>query len=151
MKRELILIVVTLFLMVTVSNVWGEVLTDAQKEVWKVVENTWASYQRGEINDTLSTEDNHEWWTRRANPRGGEILKRNYEGWFNWDKPVTYEIKPIIIQISGDVAIAYYKYNWKGKIWEDLGRQVSTFIKQDNKWKHLGGMGCSCKEASRCP
>jgi ketosteroid isomerase-like protein len=151
MKRTLILIAVTLFFMFTVSNVLGEELTPAQKEVWKVVEAAWASFQRGEIDATNVTEDNLEWWAKRAKPRGGEILKANYEGWLNYDKPVTYELKPINIQISGDVAIAYYKFHWKGKILEELGRQVSTFIKEDNQWKHFGGMGCSCKEASRCP
>ena len=150
MKRALILIVATLFMMVTVSNVLGEELTPAQKEVWKVVEASWASLKKGEM-DTNVIEDHLEWWSGRARPHGGEILKANYEGWFNYDKPITYELKPINIQIFGDVAITYYKFYWKGNILEQLGRNVSTYIKQDNKWKYLGGMGCSCTEGSRCP
>jgi hypothetical protein len=63
---------------------------------------------------------------------------------------VSYKIKLLKIHIFGDAANVFCLWNWKGNILSDSGRQMSTYIKQDNKWEHIGGMGCSCEKPIKC-
>lgn len=122
-------------------------LNSAQKEVWKAVENTWEGFKQGKVDVEGSTE----WLSDQPEPYGGFELKRIYEGWFNWDKLVSYELKPHQILIFGNVANVFYEWKYKGAKAGDSGRQMEIFVKQDNKWKYLGGMGCSCELPIKCP
>ena len=124
-------------------QVFPEELTEPQKEVWKEVESKWEAMKAGDLN-AHSFEGNFEWLPKMLQPRSGDALKANYENWLNKDKPVSYELEPVKIHISGGVAIAFYFWTWKGNISSDSGKQMSTFIQQDNGWKQIGGMGCSC-------
>jgi hypothetical protein len=125
--------------------------TDAQKEVWKSVEIAWDGFKHGKMDATASVEGSIEWLSDQPEPYGGFELTRIYEGWFNWDKPVSYELKPLEILIYGNVANVFYEWKWKGTKAGDSGRQIETFVKQDKKWKYLGGMGCSCELPIKCP
>jgi hypothetical protein len=125
--------------------------TNAQKEVWKAIENAWEGFKLGKMDVTASVEGSLEWFPDKAEPYGGDILKKHYERWFAYDKPVSYELKPLEILIYGNVANVFYEWKWKGKKIGDTGRQMETFVKQDNKWKFLGLMGCSCEKAPKCP
>ena len=125
--------------------------TNAQKEVWKAIENAWEGFKHGKLDKTLYVEGSLEWWSDQVEPYGGDKLKGNYERWFAYDKPVSYELKPLQILIYGNVANVFYEWKWKGKKIGDAGRQMETFVKQDNKWKSLGVMGCSCEIAIKCP
>jgi hypothetical protein len=64
---------------------------------------------------------------------------------------VSYELIPLKIHIYGDVANVFYLAKWKGNIIGDSSRQMDTYIKQEKVWKFLGGMGCSCEKAIKCP
>ena len=68
------------------------------------------------------------------------------------NKPVTYELKPVAINIIGNVANVFLFIKWNGdKMPVTIsGRQYSTWIKEDNKWKYMGGMGCSCDRSPYC-
>ena len=125
--------------------------TSAQKEVWKAIENIWEGLKQGKMDFTTFVEGSLEWNSDQMEPLGGDKLKRNYEDWFAYDKPVSYELKPLQILIYGNVAIVFYKLKWKGKKMRESSRQMETWFKQDNKWKFLGLMGCSCKRAPKCP
>ena len=132
---------------------WGEQVfagewTNTQKEVWKEIETVWEGFKLGKLPDD---EGSLEWWSDQLEPYGGDKLKRNYERWFAYDKPVSYELKPLQILIYGNVANVFYVSKWKGKKIGDSGRHMETFVKQDNKWKFLGAMGCSCEIAIKCP
>ena len=125
--------------------------TSAQKEVWKTIENTWESFKQGKLDETLYFEGNVEWLSEARRPHSGDILKSDYEGWFAMDKPVSYEIEPFEIFIFGNVANVFYGWKWKGDTLSDSGRQLDVLIQQDNKWKFITGMNCSCKQAPKCP
>ena len=120
-----------------------EELTNPQKEVWNEVKSDWEAMKAGDM-EALSFDGNFAWLSGMLQPRTGDELKANYENWFNDDKPVSYELKPVKIHISGGVAIAFYFWKWKGNVSSDCGKQMSTFIQQDNGWKQISGMGCSC-------
>jgi len=125
--------------------------TSAQKEVWKAIENAWEGLKHGKMDVATYVEGTLEWWSDKIEPYGGDKLKRNYEGWFAYDIPVSCELKPLQIFIYGNVANVFYKSKWKGKKIGDTGRHMETWVKQDNKWKYLGSMGCSCEQAPQCP
>lgn len=130
-------------------QVWTEELTEPQKIVWNEVESTWEAIKTGDM-EALSFDGNFEWLSGMLQPRSGDALKTNYEHWFNDDKPVSYELKPVKIHISGNVAIAFYFWRWKGNNLSDSGKQMSTFILQDNEWKQIGGMASSCGDPLKC-
>ena len=77
-------------------------------------------------------------------------MKQSYQSWFNYDKPISYELKPLNINIVDNVAIAFYLSKWKGNILSGKSRSVVIYIKQDNKWKFMGAMGCDCEKLPVC-
>ena len=125
--------------------------TDAQKEVWKTIENVWEGFKQGKLDETLYLESNVEWLSGAKRPHSGDSLKRDYEGWLAMDKPVSYEIEPFEIMIFGNVANVFYGMKWKGDTLSDSGRQLDVLIKQNNKWRFIASMGCSCERAPKCP
>ena len=138
---------------------WGirvsaEEWTDAQKEVWKSVEAGWELILKGDI-DTLeanSTEGVLIWWPPHPKPFGKGSMKIRYNAWFNYNKPVSYELKPVAIEIIGGVSTVFYHYKWTGDKMPDIvsGRIFATFIKQDAKWEFVGSMSCSCDTTPYC-
>ena len=131
----------------------GEEWTAEQKEVWKIVETTWEYFKQGDVEAILAldnTEGSLTWWPSRAIPFGGNFIRLWYEDWFDLDKPVSYELEPLNIHIVGDVANVFYLYKWEGTVFPKSGRQMITYIKQDNKWKLMGVMGCSCEKLPVC-
>jgi len=130
--------------------------TDAQKEVWKTTETFWKNMMLGDadaINDAitaLGTKGSLEWWPTQKKPNDANAVKEEYKRWFEYDKPVTYKLEPLNIFILNNTANIFYLYQWKGKVLSDNGRIMETWIKQDNKWKFMGAMGCSCKKALTC-
>ena len=134
-------------------QVSGEEWTDAQKEVWKIVESWWEYSKQGDV-EALSAhyyvEDSFEWWPDKAIPLGNKAIMPFLKDWFNYDKPISYELDPLNIHIAGDVAIVFYLLKWKGNILSGNARQIDTYIKKNNKWKFVGGMGCSCEKLPVC-
>ena len=130
----------------------GEEWTAEQKEVWEVVETEWEYCKQGDVEAVLTGrhDDSLTWWSRRAIPLGKSAIRLSYQDWFDLDKPVSYELKPLNIHIFGDVANVFYLYKWQGKVLPKSGRNMATYVKQNNKWKLMGTMGCSCENLPVC-
>ena len=133
-------------------QVIGEEWTAEQKEIWKTLESSWETFKLGDVEALMAFyhEGNLEWWSSRTHPYGTDELKLHYKDWFDYDKPVSVELKPIHIRIFGDFAIVFYQVKWKGKVYSDHRRHLCTLIKENNKWKQIGSMSCSCEEPSKC-
>ena len=134
------------------SQVSAQELTDAQKEVWKTIEAYYENLIMVDVEAimTANHEDNLEWWTNKKRPYGKNDLRANYHSQFAYDKPLSYKLEPLNINILHDVAVVYYKHKWNGNILSAWNRQISTFIKQNNKWKSIGGMACPCDTRPNC-
>ena len=134
-------------------QVFGQKWTDEYREVWKIVESWWEYSKQGDV-EALSAhyyvEDSFEWWYDKAIPLGKNAIMPMLKEWFNYDKPISYELEPLNIHIVGDVALVFYSNKWKGNIISDKARQIDTYVKHDNKWKFMGGMGCSCDNLPKC-
>ena len=133
-------------------QVSGEELTEAQKELWKIEETGWEYCKQGDVEAVMAGrhDDSISWWPSRAIPVGKSAIKGSFRNWFAYDKPVSYELIPLKIHIFGDVANVYYLSKWKGKALPKSSRHMTTYVKQDNKWKLMGSMGCSCVKLPVC-
>jgi ketosteroid isomerase-like protein len=121
MPRILLPLILCGVIMFWALQVSTEEFTKPQKEIWKKVKSDWEAIKAGDMK-ALSFDGNFEWLSGMLQPNSGDALRANYEKWFNDDKPVSYELKPVKIHISGGVAIAFYFWRWKGNISSDFIR-----------------------------
>ncbi|UCE51309.1 MAG: nuclear transport factor 2 family protein [Desulfobacterales bacterium] len=135
-------------------QVFGEEWTEEQKEIWKVVVADYESFKQGDLEGLKAArhDDVVIWWGNKFMPFDKKEAMDNYQGWFSWDKPVNWELKPLAINVVGNIAVVFYAYKYSGKIISNvgLGRAMKTWIKQDNKWQLIGGFSASCAELPPC-
>ncbi|MGV7224811.1 MAG: nuclear transport factor 2 family protein [Nitrospinales bacterium] len=123
----------------------GEEWTDEQKEVWKSVQANWENYKKGDVGALLAVQhDMVTWWVSKPEPLRKIHMKQSYRNWFDYDKPVSYKLRPLAITIFNNIANVFYIYKWNGNILSDKGRSFETWVKQDNKWLAIGGLTSSC-------
>ena len=130
----------------------GEEWTAEQKEVWEVVVADYELFKKGDVDGILASrhDDVVIWWGSKRIPYDKELVRFNYKNWFDYDKPVNWELEPLAIQIIGNVATVCYTYKFGGKILSGSGRDMETWIKQDNKWLMINSFGASCDELPPC-
>jgi ketosteroid isomerase-like protein len=153
MKSIIISIFVCVFIVTSGYSALGEEWTAEQKEVWTLVESYWEFCKQGDVKALFAnyyTMDSYEWLAEEEYPLEKKEMKPKLQQWFSYDKPISYELNPINIHIVADVAIVFYSHKWKGNKLVERGRQIDTYVKHDNKWKFMGGMGCSCDNLPKC-
>lgn len=70
-------------------------------------------------------------------------MQQIYRNWFDYDKLVSYELKPLAITVFNNVANVFYIYKWNGNTLSDKGRRLEAWVKQDNKWLAIGSLTSS--------
>jgi len=132
----------------------GEELTEAQKEVWKTVQANWETFKNADIEAAMAMTHDHAvvWWSSKAHPflKKSGIMKVEYKRWWDWDKIVSYKLRPETIQIFNNVATVYYRVDWEGTTLSDKLRKFETWIKEDNRWIQIGSLSSSCDKPSVC-
>jgi ketosteroid isomerase-like protein len=130
----------------------GEEWTQEQKQIWKSVEAIWENYKEGDLEAIMAVlhDDALEWWEMHAMPLDKNLIKHNYQGWLNYNELVSYELEPLAIHIYGAVANVFYRSKWKGNKLSGSARAMSTWIKQENKWKRVGSMSSTCGKLPLC-
>jgi len=136
---------------------WGfrvsaEEWTEAQMEVWNSVKAPWEYFKQGDLEGFMSIyhDDAVEWWREKVIPLGKAEMKFNFKRWLDYDKPVSYELEPLSIQIFGNVANVFYQAKWKGNRLSNYSRHLQTWLKQDNLWKFISGIEASCDKPLKC-
>lgn len=116
------------------------------------MEADWELKKQGDLEglSALRRDDVVLWWGDKPMPIDKKIALINYRGWFNYDKPINCELEPLAIQIIGDVANIFYTYKFSGKILSGSGRQIETWIKQDNKWLLISSFEARCDKLPPC-
>lgn len=132
----------------------GEELTEAQKEVWKTVQANWETFKNADIEAAMAMTHDHAvvWWSSKVHPflkKSGK-MKVEYKKWWDWDKIVSYKLRPETIQIFNNVATVYYRVDWEGTTLSDKLRKFETWIKEDNRWIQIGSLSSSCDKPSVC-
>ena len=135
------------------SKAFGQEWTAQQKEVWESVKANWETLLSGDAKGAMEwkREDTILWFGSRPEPLKKEFLEIAYKNWFDYDKPISYELKPLAIHVFNNVANVFYLYNWKGNKLLDKGRILDVWVKQDNKWKVIGNLSSSCDKLPPCP
>ena len=139
---------------------WGfqasaeEEWTAEQKEVLKLMKLSWEAIRNGDAEAMLphTAEGFLDWWPGDPKPFGEKYFVQKYNLWFRGNKPFTYELKPVAVNIIDNTANVFYHYKWTGEKSPETisGRQFSVFVKQDGKWKFMGTMGCQCNRRPFC-
>jgi ketosteroid isomerase-like protein len=131
---------------------WTADWTGEQKEVWESVQDKWETFKKGDVKAALAFkhDDGVFWWSSSPIPLKKEFLENSYKSWFDYEKPTTAELKPLDINIFGNVANVYYLFKYKGDKLSDRSRVLETWIKQGNKWLQIGQHSSSCDKISSC-
>ncbi len=120
----------------------------AQKEVWKNVEAYWAIYEQGNLEGFLTYfHPDYRGWVYQATLPGDKATVRKFvEHDMKTNKTLVSDIKPVAIQIHGNVALVYYYYavieeDAEGKEKSSSGRWLDIMKKQGDKWVLIGDHG----------
>ena len=133
-------------------EVSGQEWDQAQKEVWEAVQSYWESLKLGDADNTTKIlhDDAVDWWNKNTSPHKKESLKDAYQRWFAYDKPVSYELHPLTVQLFDNVAVVSYYFSWKGNRLSDRGQAFQTWLRQDNQWLLIGSIRPSCDKLPTC-
>ncbi len=149
MKNYTVITVITIaFLSATtlVAQDWSK----EQKEVWQVVENSWAKWQEGDID--ASVEGIHEkylgWNIEMPLPTTKEKWVKDIKQWKDNVTMDYYDIVPARIVVYKDVAVIHYYYEQsmtytkddEKKTYKFDGKNTEFYIKEDGKWFLIGDM-----------
>jgi ketosteroid isomerase-like protein len=152
MKSIIISIFVCVFIVASGFQAYGEELTAEQKEVWNAVVADVENFKTGDVDKVMEArhDDLILWWNNKSLPFDKELARYNYKGWFGYEIPKNWELNPLTIKISGNIAIVAYTYKISGELYSDNGRSFDVWVKQNNKWLLLGSTGASCEKPAKC-
>ena len=133
------------------SKSFGQELSEAQKEIWKMEEKFWSSWK--EKTGTSLPAFHHKnaiiWASDTAMPHDrGETGPAAGDG--IGELIESFELAPQEIRSFGNVAVVQYyaKVIYAGKPF--IFRIFHTWIKQDGKWIIIGAMHDSCSKLPHC-
>ena len=126
------------------AQAFGQEWSAEQKEVWKMEIAYWDFLKEGDIKGYMKLwhKDVIAWPRWAPKPVGKEVLEKKNAG-KPWFKLLSYDLKPLAINIVGNFAFIYYRYNNV-----QVNNQISSarighiWMKQDGKWQIIGGYSC---------
>jgi ketosteroid isomerase-like protein len=147
-----ILIFLCVIIIFSGFQAFGAEWTTEQKEVWDATLADVELFKKGDVEKIMGNrhEDMVVWWNDNSLPFDKELAPYKYNDWFNYDIPKNWELKPITIKISGNIAIIAYTYKFSGEILSGSGRNIEVWVKQNNKWLLLSSTGASCEKSAKC-
>ena len=90
------------------------------------------------------------WQGSKALPFDKELTISSYKEWFGYEIPKNWELNPLAVRISGNIAIVAWTYKISGEMFSENGRSFDVWIKQNNKWVLLGATGAPCDKPATC-
>ncbi len=122
-------------------------LTPEQKEIWGLVESFWETAQNGDLEGLMNLlHEKYIYW-----PKGYTVtfnkseIEFMFNKWLSQVPPTSYELTLRSIQFFENFAIAYYSVNQKGFWGSDTQRKTTVWMKENGKWKLVGGIGAELK------
>lgn len=125
---------------------------DEQKAIFQEVQALWEHVKQGDLESVMSCIHDEAifWWREMPRPYDKDKVKFKYRDWINSAKPESYELKPLSIQIIGNVANIYYLYKWSGQGGLRRGRVMNVYAKRNDKWLLFGSSAASCVKPLNC-
>lgn len=143
-------IAVTMIVFLGASTLNAQEWSKDQMEVWKVVENAWATWQEGDFE--ASTANIHEkylgWNNEDPLPTTKEKWIKSMNKMKDFVKLTYYDIEPARILVYGDVAVVHYYYEQSFAYTKDdettdynyKGKNAEFLIKEKGEWLLIGDM-----------
>ena len=124
---------------------FGAEFSEAQKEIWNLEIKYWESIKNADVATikNLLHDNIVSMHSRRSDPDNKLQQIKYFRYWLSKDKPKSYEIEPLAIQLFDNVAIACFYYKYTGKDFSDSGRVTHTWMKQNDTWYLIGLMEAS--------
>jgi ketosteroid isomerase-like protein len=148
MRRKLIAPMTLLFCALIAVPAMAQEWSAAQKEVWKNVEAYWALDAAGNLDGFMSYfHDNYMGWDMNEPlPMDKASVRKFVDYEYKTSKTIVYTIKPVAINVFGNVAIVDYYYtrifkDAEGKDKSRSGRWADVVMKQGDKWVLIGDHG----------
>ena len=149
MKKALIVMLAVLsFVLLATTSLYAQDWSAAQKEVWKNVEAYWALDAAGNLDGFMSYfHDNYMGWDiNEPLPMDKAAVRKFIDYEYKTTKTLVYDIKPVAINVVGNVAIVDYYYteivkDAEGKEKSRSGRWADVVMKQGDKWVLIGDHG----------
>ena len=146
-------LVVAFVLFIATSTAFAQEWTKAQKEVWQVVEDSWAKTKSGDLNGMFAyIHEKYQGWNKE------DPLPTTKEQVITWFKRITeiskldnYELNPARITVVDNAAVVDY-YLWyqvsiqkgdKKDLKTYYGKNAEFYVKEGGKWQLLGDMTLS--------
>jgi len=122
--------------------------TNDEADVLLTIEREWEASRKGDQDkiDDMLTDDFMGWGKNSPAPRS----KTSTSNWSRFNtqmgRIVRYELYPLSITVSGDVAIAHYLYSTafkdkKGEIEMANGRYTDVLVRTEDGWKFVAWHG----------
>lgn len=141
-------VMLAVFALTASTNLFAQEWNAAQKEVWKNVDAYWALYAQGNLEGFMSyVHADYLGWSNNGALPGDKSSNRKWvEHDMKTTKTLVYDVKPVGIQIHGNVAIVHYYYSQivkdaDGKEKGSSGRWTDILMKQGDKWVMIGDHG----------
>jgi hypothetical protein len=145
---KFVVVAVIMFMATTaIAQEW----TKAQKEVWKVVQDSWTDYKAGNIEASVAcVHEKYQGWDAHSPlPMTKEMILQWYTQMQELGQMTNFSLNPARIVVTDDAAVVDYFYDYTishtqgdGKKIESVsGRSVEFYVKEGGKWLLLGDMG----------
>ncbi|GAB4378989.1 MAG: hypothetical protein Kow0042_27950 [Calditrichia bacterium] len=151
MNNRLRWVATLVMLMVVLSlsqSLQAQSWSDTQKEVWSNVETYWGLFAKGDAEGMLGYFHSEYigWDVNEPLPSDKASTRKGLAHFLSKNSIVLHEIKPVAIQVHGNIAIVHYYYNMtikntEGKESTTGGRWTDILSKQGNKWVLIGDHG----------
>ena len=126
-------------------HAYGAELSESQNEIWNLEQKYWECIKNANV-ETIKNmlHDNVISMRYRKSdpdnkPQEIDLIRR----WVSYDKPNSYEIRPLAIQLFDNFAIVCFNYKYTGNRLSDSGRVTHTWMKQNGTWYLIGLMEAS--------
>jgi hypothetical protein len=111
-------------------------------ETWGT--ESWSAYERACRTDPTA----RFWWFAESVPNAGIAEWRRWAAafWPRIESQVHYEIRPLTVQVFGDVALYYYWASWShvdanGELQTMAQHRLEILQRRDGQWLWIGGSG----------
>lgn len=140
----LLMLTMTTFTGVAAAQTWSP----EQQEIWRLEEQQWRMAAAKDLSwiETMVHPNLNFWQSDQPMPRGRASLTR----WARYDSTNStvreQELFPISVTITGNVAVAQYRYqvaseNYKKERETVTGRYTDVFIREGNRWLFIAWAG----------
>ena len=147
-KLFIAMLAILLIALFAAPSLYAQEWSTAQKEVWKNVEAYWALDAAGNLDGFMSYfHDNYMGWDMNEPLPMDKVSVRKFVDYeYKTSKTLVYNIKPVAINVVGNVAIVDYYYSRimkdaEGKDKSREGRWCDIVMKQGDKWVLIGDHG----------